>query len=167
MSYLFLLTKYSKTLDEHYFIREEDIHRWIYAKSAKHEQRQRRDGCVYLFSEGTVRFPEPLDRPTGIMLISETQVGRTSHVITDPYTGRFPVLMPVECERLNGFPGNWTNMGMPEKMGYFYMGNELVVPIVTRISSLLLLLINNFYFTGLNINRELLNSGILFRNRIT
>lgn len=48
-------------------------------------------------------------------------------------TGRLRVLPPIECERLNGFPDNWTNMGMPEKMRCFCMGNELVVDGVKRI----------------------------------
>ena len=67
------------------------------------------------------------------MLTSETQVGRTSHVVEDLTTGRLRVLTPIECERLNGFPDNWTNIGMPEKMRYFYMGNALVVPLITKI----------------------------------
>lgn len=123
----------NRLLDEHYFLREEDMPRWRYAKGAKNEQRHRRDGSTYFFSEGAVRFPEPLDKPSRTMLTSETQVGRTSHVVTDPYTGRLRVLTPIECERLNGFPDNWTDTGMPEKMRYFCMGNALVVDIVKRI----------------------------------
>ena len=36
----------------------------------------------------------------------------------------------MECERINGFPDNWTNTGMPQKFRYFVMGNALVVPII-------------------------------------
>ncbi len=120
-----------------YFLHEEDIPRWAYAKGAKNERRRRKDGSEYWFSEGSVQFPEPLDKPSRTMLTSETQIGRTSHVITDPSTGRLRTLTPVECERLNGFPDGWTDTGMPEKMRYFCMGNALVVPLVTRIGETL------------------------------
>ncbi|MEG0454496.1 MAG: DNA (cytosine-5-)-methyltransferase [Bacteroides sp.] len=127
-----------RTIEEHLFIKEKDIHRWQYAKGPKNEQRTRKDGSKYWFSEGNVEFPEPLYRPSRTMLTSETQVGRTSHVVADPTTGRLRVLSPIECERLNGFPDNWTATGMPEKMRYFCMGNALIVPLVARIGKVLI-----------------------------
>lgn len=123
-------------VDERFFLRDEDMPKWIYAKGAKKELRRRRDGTEYYFSEGAVRFPEPLDKPSRTMLTSESSVGRTSHVIVDTHTGRLRTLTPVECERLNGFPDRWTDTGMPEKMRYFCMGNALVVPIVKRIATI-------------------------------
>ena len=125
--------------EEHFFLREEDMPRWIYAKGAKREQRRRRDGSTYHFSEGAVAFPEPLDKPSRTMLTSEGQVGRSAHVICDPASGRLRLLTPVECERLNGFPDDWTNIGMPERMRYFVMGNAVVVPLVRRIGEKLLI----------------------------
>ena len=71
--------------------------------------------------------------PSRTMLTSESQLGRTSHVVQDLSSGRLRTLTPIECERLNGFPDNWTNTGMPERMRYFCMGNALVVPLVERI----------------------------------
>lgn len=124
---------------EQHFLHEEDMPKWIYAKGAKNERRQRIDGSEYWFSEGSVQFPEPLYKPSRTMLTSETQVGRTSHVVTDMVTGRLRTLTPVECERLNGFPDGWTDTGMPEKMRYFCMGNALVVPLVTTIGKVLAL----------------------------
>ena len=125
-------------VDEHYFLRTEDMPRWPYSKGAKREKRQRRDGSQYCFSEGSVQFPESLDKPSRTMLTSESQVGRTSHVVRDLMTGRLRVLTPIECERLNGFPDDWTNTGMPERIRYFCMGNALVVPLVKRIGDALL-----------------------------
>lgn len=119
-------------VDERFFLRKEDMQRWRYAKGAKHEPRRRQDGSTYYFSEGAVAFPEPLDKPSRTMLTSEGQIGRSSHAVQDPSTGRLRLLTPVECERLNGFPDNWTATGMPERMRYFVMGNALVVPLVTR-----------------------------------
>lgn len=124
-------------IDERFFLREQDMPRWTYAKGAKYEQRHRRDGSTYYFSEGAVQFPEPLEKPSRTMLTSESTVGRSSHVVQDAMTGRLRVLTPVECERLNGFPDDWTDTGMPERMRYFVMGNALVVPLVTRIGKVL------------------------------
>lgn len=130
-------------VDEHYFLRDEDMPQWVYAKGAKREIRRRRDGSQYYFSEGNVQFPEPLDKPSRTMLTSESQVGRTSHVVQDQTTGRLRVLTPTECERLNGFPDGWTDTGMPERMRYFCMGNALVIPLVTRIANALAMTIQN------------------------
>ena len=125
-------------VDERYFLKDEDMPRWRYAKGAKNEKRTRANGSTYFFTEGRVQFPEPLDKPSRTMLTSETEVGRSSHVVKDSSSGRLRVLLPVECERLNGFPDGWTDTGMPERMRYFCMGNALVVPIVTRIGKALL-----------------------------
>lgn len=77
-------------------------------------------------------FPDPLDKPSRTLVTSEAKLSRMSHVIQDPLSGRLRTLTPVECERLNGFPDNWT-AGMSDKMRYFCMGNALVVPVVTRL----------------------------------
>ena len=66
------------------------------------------------------------------MLTSEGSLNRSSHVILDPTSNRLRTLTPIECERLNGFPDNWT-AGMPDSMRYFTMGNALVVPIISDI----------------------------------
>jgi len=124
-------------VDEHFFLKDEDMPKWIYSKGAKREMRTRKDGSKYLFTEGAVKFPEALNMPSRTILTSESKVGRTSHVVKDLYTGRLRTLTPLECERLNGFPDDWTNTGMPEKMRYFCMGNALVVPLITRIGEIL------------------------------
>lgn len=125
------------TIPERFFLRSEELPRWTYAKGAKSGPRRRKDGTIYWFSEGTLPFPDPLDRPARTILTSEGRIGRTSHVIADPATGRLRRLTPVECERLNGFPDGWTDTGMPERMRYFCMGNALVVPLVKRIGTVL------------------------------
>jgi DNA (cytosine-5)-methyltransferase 1 len=44
-------------------------------------------------------------------------------------------LTPVELERLNGFPDNWTKTGMPDTRRGFVMGNALVVGLVSKIGA--------------------------------
>ena len=126
-------------LAERYFLSAADIDHWRYLKGAKQETRYRRNGSTYFFSEGSMAFPDRSDLPARTMLTSEGSVSRSTHVVADPQTQRLRTLTPIECERLNGFPDDWT-AGMPERLRYFTMGNALVVPLVKamgkRISAL-------------------------------
>ena len=117
-------------VDESYY--KIDVAKWQYMKGSKSELRTRKDGGTYHYTEGAIPFPDILDRPGRTMLTSEGTVNRSSHIIEDPQTGRYRILTPVECERLNGFPDNWTNTGMTDRQRYFTMGNALVVPLIER-----------------------------------
>ena len=75
-------------------------------------------------------FPDNLDAPARTMLTSEGGVSRTTHVIEDFKTKKPRLLTPVECERINGFPDNWTNTGMTQKFRYFICGNALVTGLI-------------------------------------
>ena len=82
------------------------------------ETRHRRNGSTYFFSEGSMAFPDRSDLPARTMLTSEGSVSRSTHVVAGPQTQRLRTLTPIECERLNGFPDDWT-AGMPERLRYF------------------------------------------------
>ena len=69
--------------------------------------------------------------------LGQGTTNRSTHIIKDPKTKKLRILTPIECERLNQFPDNWTNSGMPDRMRYFCMGNALVVPMITRIGRVL------------------------------
>ena len=125
-----------KDVDERYYIK--DVAKWQYLKGAKKEVRTRKDGGTYNYSEGAIPFPDILDRPGRTMLTSEGTVNRSSHIIEDPQTGRYRILTPVECERLNGFKKGWTDTGMSERQRYFTMGNALVVQLVTKMGRTLM-----------------------------
>ena len=130
----------SDGVDEKYFLGK-DLAKWEYMKGAKKIERTAANGHVYTFSEGPIAFPDPLDRPSRTMLTSESSTNRSTHIIADPKTGNLRFLTPVECERLNGFPDNWTE-SMPEKFRYFCMGNALVVPLITRMGKQLVKIVN-------------------------
>lgn len=126
-------------VDEHFFITGDKLDKWKYMKGSKKIPRvDKKTGHEYVFSEGGIAFPDPLDRPARTMLTSEGSVNRSTHVIRDPKTGKLRILTPLECERINGFPDNWTDTGMPERQRYFIMGNALVVPLITRMGERLL-----------------------------
>jgi DNA (cytosine-5)-methyltransferase 1 len=64
------------------------------------------------------------------MLTSEATTNRSTHVVKDKCTGRLRKITPIEAERLNCFPDNWTNTGMTTRQRYFMMGNALVTGII-------------------------------------
>ena len=132
-------------VDESYYIKQEDMPAWMYMKGAKKIERTSANGHKYVFSEGPIAFPDPLDRPSRTMLTSESTKNRSTHVIADPGTGRLRLITEVEAERLQGFDDDWTRdcltdgqiVEMPKRMRYFCMGNALVVPMITKMGVVL------------------------------
>lgn len=103
---------------------------WRYLKGAKREERvDKRTGYTYTYSEGSMSFPDPTDRPSRTILTGEGGAGasRFKHVVEQD--GRLRRLVPDELDRLQGFPTGWTNTGMSDGRRAFCMGNALVVGI--------------------------------------
>lgn len=140
-----------RTADKSFFISQEDMSGWTYMKGAKKIPRKSKSGHEYIFSEGPIAFPDPLDRPARTMLTSEGTKNRSTHVIADPGNGRLRILTPVEAERIQGFDDEWTKISlmdgketeMPARMRRFCMGNALVVPMITRMGEVLDTIIDN------------------------
>lgn len=126
-----------------YFLSDEKIKKFKYLKGSKKIPRIKPNGEPYMYSEGAMAFPDNLEAPARTMLTSESGLSRMSHVIEDYKTGKLRLLTPLECERINGFPDNWTNTGMTDKRRYFMMGNALVVGVVAKIGIELEKIINN------------------------
>jgi DNA (cytosine-5)-methyltransferase 1 len=120
-------------VDEKYFLSEERIKSFEYLKGGKKIPRVKPNGDPYTYAEGSMPFPDNLDSPARTMLTSESGTSRMTHVIEDMKTKKLRLLTPKECERINGFPDDWTNTGMSDKRRYFMMGNALVVGIVKKI----------------------------------
>ena len=120
-------------VDEKYFLSEDKIKKFKYLKGYKRIPRVKPNGETYMYSEGAMSFPDNLDLPARTMLTSESGISRTTHVIEDYKTNKLRLLIPLECERINGFPDAWTNTGMTDKKRYFMMGNALVVGVVEKI----------------------------------
>lgn len=123
-----------KNVPQEYFIPAQQLPSWTYLKGAKHEPRRTAKGFEYAYSEGAIAFPDPLDQPSRTILTGEggSTPSRFKHVIRTR-RGRLRRLTPIELERLNGFPKNWTATGMPEGRRAFCMGNALVVPLIARV----------------------------------
>ena len=120
-------------VDEHYYLNDKQKEQFGYLRGSKKIPRLRPDGTEYMYSEGGMSPYDEMDLPGRTMLTSEGSVNRSTHIVKDPATGELRILTPVECERLNMFPDNWTDSGMPENRRYFMMGNALVTGIISRL----------------------------------
>jgi DNA (cytosine-5)-methyltransferase 1 len=120
-------------VDKKYFLTNEKIEKFKYLKGGKKIPRIKPNGVTYTYSEGSMCFPDNLNAPARTMLTSETGISRMTHVIEDYRAKKLRVLTPIEAERIDGFPDNWTNTGMSDKKRYFMMGNALVVGIIKKI----------------------------------
>lgn len=113
-------------VDAHYFLNDNQRKKYEYLRGSKKIPRIDKNGFEYMCSEGAMSPYDELDLPARTMLTSEGTTNRSTHIIKDPKEGKLRILTPIECERINQFPDNWTNSGMPEKRGCFMMGNALV-----------------------------------------
>lgn len=120
-------------IESKYFIDEKYEEKLKYLKGSKKVQRYKPNGEPYFYTEGTMDFPDSLDKPARTMLTSESTINRSSHILKDIKTGKLRIITPIEAERINGFPDNWTKIGMPDKRRYFMMGNALVVGIIKKL----------------------------------
>ena len=120
-------------IDEKYFLNDKQIEKFEFLKGSKRIPRVKPNGEPYYYSEGAMPFPDNLEAPARTMLTSESGISRTTHVIEDFQTGNLRLLTPKECERINGFPDDWTNTGMSDRKRYFMMGNALVVGVIEKI----------------------------------
>ena len=116
-----------KLVEEKFYLKPEVEEKFDYLRGAKKIERTSADGHNYVFSEGGMSPTDFLDRPGRTMLTSEGSTNRSTHIVE--VSGRKRFLTPIECERLNGFPDDWT-AGMTDRMRYFCMGNALVVGLI-------------------------------------
>lgn len=126
-----------------FYIEKDKISEWKYLKGAKKEPRvNRTTGYSYFYAEGAMHFPDRQDYPSRTILTGEGGRGasRFKHVIK--IGKNYRRLTPIELERLQMFPDNWTERRedqsvIPNTRRAFFMGNALVVGIVSRIGEAL------------------------------
>ena len=127
--------------DETHVRLSDDAHKtWQYVKGAKKIPRKAGNGHEYIFSEGPVPMIDEYDKPARTMLTSEGAFNRTTHIVRDKKTGEIRLLTPIEVERIQGFPSDWTKeclvdgkiVEMPVHKRRFMMGNALVVNLINQ-----------------------------------
>lgn len=126
-----------------YFVGNDRIGEWEYLKGAKTiERTHKASGKKYKYAEGKMAFPDLPTNPSRTILTGEggTSPSRFKHIIKTKKG--FRRLTPIELERLNGFPDNWTATGADGKQisdvrRAFFMGNALVVGLIERVGKVL------------------------------
>ncbi len=127
-----------------FLIDSEEFPKWEYLKGGKKEVRTAKNGFEYNYSEGSMVFPDALDKASRTIITGEggKSPSRFKHVIQSKKGLRR--LTPVELERLNMFPDNHTLLaGISNTKRAFFMGNALVVGVVEEISLKLYQAINS------------------------
>ena len=123
-----------KNIEEEFFIKDDELEQWKYLKGAKREYRKDKSGFEYFYTEGGMIFPEPMDMPSRTIITGEggRSPSRFKHVV-DTKNG-LRRLIPMELERLNMFPDNFTEHEevAPNKRA-FLMGNALVIGVVEKL----------------------------------
>ncbi|TWW13731.1 cytosine-specific methyltransferase [Dellaglioa algida] len=130
-----------KDIDEGFYLNDETkLERFKYLRGPKKINRVSANGHEYVFSEGSMSPYDSLDLPGRTMLTSEGSVNRSTHFLK--VNNRYRLLTPIEAERLQDFPDNWTKykktstedqVEVGNRMRMFFMGNALVTGIVKRI----------------------------------
>jgi DNA (cytosine-5)-methyltransferase 1 len=127
----------SKEVPAAFFVSKEDLESktgWRWQKSAKRIERKSRSGHDYVFTEGSMSFPDPIDRPSRTVITGEggKTPSRFKHIVEQD--GKMRRLTPIELERLNMFPDDHTALtGISDAKRAFFMGNALVVGVVERL----------------------------------
>lgn len=125
---------------EKYYIEGEKLAKFEYLRGPKRIERTSLEGHSYIYSEGGMSPTDDLDLPGRTMLTSEGTVNRSTHLLN--INGRYRLITPIEAERLQDFPDDWTKykqletgevVEVGERMRMFFMGNALVTGIVKRI----------------------------------
>ena len=130
-------------IPDEYWVRDDQLPQWEYLKGAKSIRRVHAgSGVEYQYSEGKMAFPDDVENPSRTILTGEggTSPSRFKHIIKRAKGYRR--LTPVELERLNGFPDNWTAIGsageqISDVRRAFFMGNALVIGLIERVGMVL------------------------------
>lgn len=120
---------------EQFFIDKNDIPKWEEQRASKRIERTTKEGFSYVYSEGAMAWPDPLDKPARTILTGEGGKGasRMKHAIYAE-DGRIRRLVPDELDQIQMFPKGWTQCEgdgkeMTDGHRAFCMGNALVVGI--------------------------------------
>lgn len=126
-----------------FWVSEDKLEEWKRLKGKKTITRvHKASGYVFNYSEGSMAFPDSLEKPSRTIVTGEggTSPSRFKHIIQTAAGHRR--LTPIELERLNGFPDDWTKFDdkgnqISDVKRAFFMGNALVVGVVEKIGSVI------------------------------
>ena len=127
-----------ENIAKEFYINDEELQKWKYQKGKKSIERVHKvTGHKYLYTEGSMGFPDCLNKPSRTIITGEggASASRFKHVVC--VDNKYRRLIPLELERLNMFPDNHT-AGVTDSKRAFLMGNALVVGIVQKLGNTIL-----------------------------
>jgi DNA (cytosine-5)-methyltransferase 1 len=130
-------------IPDEYWVEEKRLKEWKYLKGAKSIERTHKgSGVTYNYAEGKMAFPDLLTNPSRTILTGEggTTPSRFKHIIKTK--NGYRRLTPIELERLNGFPDDWSRLNssgkvVPDGKRAFFMGNALVIGLIEKVGKVL------------------------------
>ena len=128
---------------DEYWVEEIRLKAWRYLKDAKSIERTHKgSGVTYNYAEGKMAFPDLLTNPSRTILTAEggNTPSRFKHIIQTK--NGYRRLTPIELERLNGFPDDWTKTIEQDKVvtdakRAFFMGNALVIGLIEKVGKII------------------------------
>jgi len=132
------------TVAEEFYVDSKALEAWKAEKGGYTRTRTTKDGFTYNISFGKMDLYDGLDEPSRTIITAEggKSVSRMKHLIQTA-DGKSRRLIPLELERLNMFPDNFTEKGLDESgeeyqvldtRRAFLMGNAMVTGIVQKIA---------------------------------
>jgi len=130
-------------IPDEYWVEAKRLEEWRYLKGAKSIERTHKgSGTTYNYAEGKMAFPDLLSNPSRTILTGEggTTPSRFKHIIQNK--NGYRRLTPIELERLNGFPDDWSKFDLNGKQvtdakRAFFMGNALVIGLIEKVGKIL------------------------------
>ena len=131
-------------VDDEFIIPKSQWKAWEYLKGAKSIERVHKGrGTKYKYAEGSMAFPDLASNPSRTILTGEggSTPSRFKHIIRTK-NGGYRRLTPIELERLNGFPDDWTKFDadgneVADGKRAFFMGNALVIGLIEKVGKVI------------------------------
>ena len=132
-----IIEKNEVKINNKFYVGKEELNRWKEVKGAKKIPRVSKSGYKYIFKEGSMTFPDDLNKAARTIITSEggKSPSRFKHIIK--INNKYRRLVPSELEQLNMFPKNFTSNEESSSKRAFFMGNALVVGVVEMIGKAL------------------------------
>jgi hypothetical protein len=120
-----------KNPDKSLYLSDDEIVKAQFKKSKKSIPRVK-NGFEYFFNEGSIQFPNSIEKKSQCLLAAGQGISRTTTYVDNGNGIR--KLSPVECERLQNVPDNYTD-NVSNSQRYKMLGNGWTVDVIAYIFS--------------------------------
>ena len=120
-----------QNVDKSLYLSDDEIVKAQFKKSKKSIPRVK-NGFEYFFNEGSIQFPNSIEKKSQCLLAAGQGISRTTTYVDNGNGIR--KLSPVECERLQNVPDNYTD-NVSNSQRYKMLGNGWTVDVIAYIFS--------------------------------